>query len=153
MNIETYLSIELNLAELLLHSVGGLRSFGLGHPTKRSSPPQQQQQQQQQQQGTNNHCGPVLLLCFYLILQTKTVAPLLFWPPPPWNNLSAIPFLCFFFILQTKTAAPCVVLTPPLQQPFYKQRLWPLVLFWPPLSNNPLTRWCWIDDHSQDDVE
>ena len=28
--------------------------------------------------GTNNHCGPVLLLCFYLILQTKTVAPLLF---------------------------------------------------------------------------
>ena len=97
----------------------------------------------------------------------KDCSPLCCSAPPPWNNQSATPFLCFFLFLQTKTVAPSVVLTPPLQQPFYKQRLWPLVLFWPPPFNNtstktthkmmlnrePLTRWCWIDDHSQDDVE
>ena len=95
---------------------------------------------------TNKDCGPVVVLT-----------------PPPRNNLSAIPFLCFFLIVQTKTVAPLLFWPPPLQQPFYKQRLWPLVLFWPPplqqpthkkmLNRWPLTRRCWIHDHSQEDVE
>ena len=61
---------------------------------------------------TNKDCGPVVVLT-----------------PPPWNNLSGFPFLCFFLIVQTKTVAPLLFWPPPLQQPFYKQRLWPLVLF------------------------
>ena len=84
--------------------------------------------------------------------------PLVLFCPPPWNNQSAIPFLCFFLIVQTKTGAPSVVLTPPLlQQPFYKQRLG-CCSDHPPLQQHfilqkQLTRWCWIEDHSQDDVE
>ena len=41
------------------------------------------------------------------------------------NHCGPVLLLCFYPILQTKTVAPSVVLTPPLQQPFYKQRLWP----------------------------
>ena len=101
----------------------------------------QGRQQQQQQEGTNNHCGPVLLFCFYPIVQTKTVAPCVVLPPPPWNNQSAIPFLCFFLFLQTKTVTPSVVLTPPPPTTLLQTKtVAPCVVLTPPPFNNTSTK-------------
>ena len=112
---------------------------------------------------TNKDCGPVSCSDPPPLQQPfckQRLWPLvLFWPPPPWNNQSATPFLCFFLFLQTKTVAPSVVLTPPPPPTTLLQTktVAPCVVLTPPpsttLLQKQLTRWCWIENHSQDDVE
>ena len=95
---------------------------------------------------TNKDCGPVVVLTppleqpicnpfslFLLNCTNKDCGPVVVLTPPPSNNPST-----------NKDCGPlCCSDPPPLQQPTHKKML----------NTWPLTRWCWIDDHSQDDVE